>query len=99
VLSALTRRPFRLAAHYRHRHAPRAWQENAIMIASRPIDIAGRFVGVAVSHHAGWRFRAVDPVVDDLDGATFASLGEAVRVAQLVAARTQDWAHGKARAA
>lgn len=60
------------------------------MIASRPIDIGGRFVGVAVSHHAGWRFRAVDPVVDDLDGATFPSLGEAARVAQLVLARTQD---------
>lgn len=62
------------------------------MIASRPIDIAGRFVGVAVSHATGWRFRAVDPVVDDLDGATFPSPAEAARVARLVAARTQDWA-------
>jgi hypothetical protein len=61
------------------------------MIASHPIDIAGRFVGVAVSHPSGWRFRAVDPVVDDLDGATFPSLPEAARVARLVVARTQDW--------
>ena len=62
------------------------------MINSRPIDVAGRFVGVAVSHATGWRFRAVDPVVDDLDGATFPSPAEAARVARLVAARTQDWA-------
>ena len=62
------------------------------MIASRPIDVAGRFVGVAVSHATGWRFRAVDPVVDDLDGATFPTPAEAARVARLVAARTQDWA-------
>ena len=69
------------------------------MIASRPIDIAGRFVGVAVSHQAGWRFRAVDPVVDNLDGVTFQSLGEATRVAQVVAARTVDWARTVPRAA
>lgn len=61
------------------------------MIASRPIDIAGRFVGVAVSHQAGWRFRAIDPAVDDLDGATFGTLSEATRVAKLVLSRTQDW--------
>lgn len=70
----------------------RASQGCLIMIASRPIDVAGRFVGVAVSHATGWRFRAVDPVVDDLDGATFPSPAEAARVARLVAARTQDWA-------
>ncbi len=63
------------------------------MISSRPIDIAGRFVGVAVSHHVGWRFRAIDPAVDDLDGATFNSVSEAERVAQLVLARTQDRPH------
>ncbi|MDB5370132.1 MAG: hypothetical protein JWP20_1690 [Roseomonas sp.] len=61
------------------------------MIASRPIDIAGRFVGVAVSHATGWRFRAVDPVVNGLNGATFPSLSEAARVARLVASRSRDW--------
>jgi len=60
------------------------------MIASRPIDVSGRFVGVAVSHTNGWRFRAIDPVVDDLDGATFTSVAEAARVAKLVLSRTQD---------
>jgi hypothetical protein len=62
------------------------------MIASRPIEIAGRFVGVAVSQPTGWRFRAVDPVVDDLDGANFPTPAEAARVARLVAARSHDWA-------
>jgi hypothetical protein len=38
-------------------------------------------------------------VVDDLDGATFQSLGEAARVAQVVAARTVDWARTAPRAA
>jgi hypothetical protein len=74
----------------------RAGQGFMLMIASRPIDVAGRFVGVAVSHITGWRFRAVDPVVDDLDGATFDSLAEAARVARVVAARTLDWARASA---
>jgi len=57
------------------------------MIASRPVDIGGRFVGVAVASHDGWRFKAIDPVVDDLDGAHFGSPEDAARVAQLVVAR------------
>ena len=61
------------------------------MIASRPVDIGGRFVGVAVSSHGGWRFKAVDPVVDDIDGARFDSPAEAARVARLVVQRAQDW--------
>ena len=36
------------------------------MITSRPVDISGRFVGVAVSGHDGWHFKAIDPQVDDL---------------------------------
>jgi hypothetical protein len=76
----------------------RAGQGFPNMIASRPIEVAGRFVGVAVSHHTGWRFRAVDPVVDDLDGATFSSPAEAARVARLVAARSQDWARPESTA-
>lgn len=59
------------------------------MIASRPVDIGGRFVGVAVSSHDGWHFKAVDPVLDDLDGVRFNSPAEAARVAKLVMDRNQ----------
>ena len=63
------------------------------MINSRPLDIDGRFVGVAVfspqAQASLWRFLAVDPLVDDLDGATFASPAEAQRVAGLVLARNR----------
>ncbi|MCQ4159561.1 hypothetical protein NON00_06440 [Roseomonas sp. GC11] len=61
------------------------------MIASRPVDIGGRFVGVAVSSQSGWFFKAIDPVVDDIDGASFTSPAEAARVARLVVERAQDW--------
>ncbi len=57
------------------------------MIVSRPIDIGGRFVGVAVTHAQGWSFIAVDPGLEDLHGATFRSLDEARRVARLVQLR------------
>ncbi len=61
------------------------------MIASRPVDIGGRFVGVAVASQGFWFFKAIDPVVDDLEGARFQSLDEAERVARLVVQRAQDW--------
>ncbi|PHK95301.1 hypothetical protein CR162_09015 [Pseudoroseomonas rhizosphaerae] len=57
------------------------------MITSRPVDIAGRFVGVAVSGLDGWHFRAVDPQLDDIDGARFSSPAEAARVARLLLER------------
>lgn len=57
------------------------------MHTSRPIEVQGRFLGVAVTHAAAWRFVATDPVVEDIDGATFPSPGEAQRVAGLVLAR------------
>lgn len=57
------------------------------MITSRPVDIGGRFVGVAVSGHDGWHFKAIDPQVDDLDGARFSSPAEAARVARLLLER------------
>ncbi|WP_240046985.1 hypothetical protein [Paracraurococcus ruber] len=61
---------------------------------SRPIEVEGRFLGVAVtlaSLPAGpaWRFIATDPVVEDLDGATFPSPAEAARVAGLVVRRSR----------
>ncbi|MBK1656659.1 hypothetical protein [Paracraurococcus ruber] len=63
------------------------------MHTSRPIDVQGRFLGVAVTHvadHGGlaWRFVATDPLLEDLDGATFPSPAEAQRVAGLVLARS-----------
>jgi hypothetical protein len=57
------------------------------MHTSRPIEVQGRFLGVAVAHAAAWRFIATDPVVEDIDGATFPSPAEAERVAGLVAGR------------
>ena len=57
------------------------------MHTSRPIEVRGRFIGVAVTHAAAWRFVATDPVVEDLDGATFPTPAEAQRVAGLVLAR------------
>lgn len=60
------------------------------MHTSRPIEVQGRFLGVAVTHATAWRFVATDPVVEDLDGATFASPAEAKRVAGLVLARNSS---------
>ncbi len=57
------------------------------MHTSRPIEVQGRFVGVAVAHAAAWRFIATDPAVEDIDGATFPSPAEAERVAGLVVGR------------
>ena len=58
------------------------------MLASRPIEVQGCFLGVAVTHEAAWRFIATHPAVGDIDGATFPSPAEATRVAALVVART-----------
>ena len=57
------------------------------MHTSRPIQVEGRFVGVAVTDTSAWRFIATDPSVEDLDGATFPSPAEAERVAGLVLVR------------
>ncbi|MEN0074617.1 MAG: hypothetical protein AAGC69_09545 [Paracraurococcus sp.] len=68
------------------------------MHTSRPIEVEGRFLGVAVTHVSEsqaqpqtthWRFVATDPVVEDLDGAAFPSPAEARRVAGLVLARSR----------
>ncbi|MDO9713411.1 hypothetical protein [Paracraurococcus lichenis] len=63
------------------------------MHTSRPIEVQGRFLGVAVTHAAeqggkAWRFVATDPLLEDLDGATFPSPAEVQRVAGLVLARS-----------
>jgi hypothetical protein len=57
------------------------------MIQSRPIEIEGRFVGVAVNASAAWHFVAMDPVLEDLDGAHFPNPQEMARVARAVLAR------------
>jgi hypothetical protein len=57
------------------------------MLVSRPIEVQGRFLGVAVTHETAWRFVAVHPSVGDIDGATFPNPAEAKRVAALVVAR------------
>ena len=56
------------------------------MLASRPIEVQRRFLGVAVTHEAAWRLVAVHPSVRDIDGAAFPSPAEAKRVAELVLA-------------
>ena len=65
------------------------------MHTSRPIEVQGRFLGVAVTQvaptqAAHWRFIATDPVVEDLDGASFPSPAEAQRVAGLVLQRSRQ---------
>ena len=70
------------------------------MHTSRPIEVQGRFLGVAVTQAAAtlaaptlaiqWRFIATDPAVEDLDGATFSSPAEAQRVAGLVLHRSRQ---------
>ncbi len=59
------------------------------MLTSRPHEVDGRFLGVAVSDAAAWRFVATDPVVDDIDGARFPNPAEAARVARLVERRNR----------
>ena len=75
------------------------------MHTSRPIEVQGRFLGVAVTQAASplaapplaasplvsqWRFIATDPAVEDLDGASFPSPAEAQRVAGLVLQRSRQ---------
>lgn len=59
------------------------------MIQSRPVEVDGRFVGVAVNASHDWHFVAVDPVLDDLHGARFATAEEAARIARLVLQRAR----------
>ncbi|RYJ01645.1 MAG: hypothetical protein EON47_10095 [Acetobacteraceae bacterium] len=59
------------------------------MLTSRPIEVDGRFLGVAIADAANWRFVATDPVVEDIDGARFPTPAEAARVARLVERRNR----------
>ena len=51
------------------------------MRTSRPIEVQGRFLGVAVTRADTWRFIATHPAVAALHGASFASPAEARRSA------------------
>ncbi len=50
------------------------------MHQSHIIEVAGQFAGAAVSHQAAFRFIAVDPRVDELDGSVWPSLPDVQRV-------------------
>ncbi|MGX9964795.1 hypothetical protein ACVFYP_15810 [Roseomonas sp. F4] len=63
------------------------------MIESRPIEIDGRFVAVAVHSATNWHIVAVDPALEDLDGSRFASVADATRVARLVLQRARGVLH------
>ncbi|MCO6417770.1 hypothetical protein JYK14_16605 [Siccirubricoccus sp. KC 17139] len=60
------------------------------MIRSQPIDIDGRFVGVAVQSSHRWHFVAVEPVLSDLDGAGFDTAEDAARIARAVLRRARQ---------
>ena len=64
------------------------------MIRSQPIDIDGRFVGVAIQSAPDWHFVAVDPALADLHGASFRGPADAARVARLVLIRSTGAAPG-----
>lgn len=57
------------------------------MHTSRPIEVQGRFVGVAVTQADHWRFIATHPAVETLNGSTFPSPTEAQRVVRLALVR------------
>jgi len=44
------------------------------MFQSHVIDVGGRFVGVAIAYPGKFRFVAVDPRVDELDGSEWRTL-------------------------
>ncbi|WP_149538935.1 hypothetical protein [Siccirubricoccus phaeus] len=60
------------------------------MIRSQPIDIDGRFVGVAVQSSQRWHFVALEPALSDLDGAGFDTAEEAARIARAVLRRARQ---------
>jgi len=57
------------------------------MIQSRPVEVEGRFVGVAVQASALWHFVAVDPALEDLHGTWFPSAPAAEDAARQMLAR------------
>ena len=68
------------------------------MQTSRPIEVQGRFLGVAVAHETAWRFVATHPSMEDIDGATFPSPAEA-RARRRLGARPQHPRPGRSASA
>jgi hypothetical protein len=50
------------------------------MNQSHVIEIGGQFAGAAVTHEQSFRFIAVDPRVEDLDGSIWPTLPDVRRV-------------------
>jgi hypothetical protein len=50
------------------------------MFESRVVEVAGVFAGAAITAAGKFRFVAVDPRVEDLDGSEWPSLAEVERV-------------------
>jgi hypothetical protein len=50
------------------------------MHQSHVIEVSGQFAGAAVSHREAFRFIAVDPRVDELDGSIWPTLPDVQRV-------------------
>ncbi len=57
------------------------------MFQSIVIDVAGVFAGVAIALPDRFRFRAVDPRLDDLDATEWPSVAELRRVANAMMVR------------
>ncbi|MCQ4158345.1 hypothetical protein NON00_00190 [Roseomonas sp. GC11] len=49
------------------------------MIRSRPVEIDGRLVGIAIAQDGAWRFHATDPAASAAEGQTFPGLPEMQR--------------------
>lgn len=54
------------------------------MRQSRPIMVGASLLGAAVEGDRGWHVIAVDPRIEDINGAAFPSPEEAERIARLV---------------
>ncbi|MDQ1079833.1 hypothetical protein [Pseudoroseomonas cervicalis] len=52
------------------------------MIRSRPVEIDGRFVGIAIAQEGGWRFLATDPAARGAEGEVFPGVAEMRRRVQ-----------------
>ncbi len=55
------------------------WQERVVH-QSFVVEISGAFAGAAVTHSGKFRFIAVDPRVDELDGSLWPTLPDIQRV-------------------
>ena len=52
------------------------------MHQSHVIEVSGQFAGTAITHSGAFRFAAVDPRVEELNGSIWPSLPDAHRVVE-----------------